>query len=83
MEWTSIAVALITGGLSLLGVYISNRKSGELIAYRLQQLEEKVDKHNQFAEKVPVMEERLKVANNRIKDLEQTIERMREEKENE
>lgn len=79
MDWTSVIVAAITGGLSLLGVYLSNRKSGALIAYRLQQLEDKVDKHNQFAEKMPVMEERLKVANNRIKDLEQTIDKMEEE----
>ena len=40
----TIVVALITGGLALLGTYISNSKSAALIAYRLQQLEEKVNR---------------------------------------
>lgn len=77
MDWSSIVVALITGGLALVGtlagVYFSNRKSGALIAYRLQQLEEKVDKHNHFAQRMPVVEEQIKVANHRIEDLERKV----------
>lgn len=73
MDWTSIIVAVITGGLAFLGVLVSNRKSGALIAYRLQQLEAKVDKHNNFAERIPVIENDIKVANHRIEDLERKV----------
>lgn len=73
----AILVALITGGLSLLGVYLSNRKSAALIEYRLQELEKKQDKHNQVIERtykleeqMCVHEEKLKVAGHRIDDLE-------------
>lgn len=73
----SILVALITGGLSLLGVYLSNRKSAALIEYRLQELEKKQDKHNQVIErtyaledKTNILEVQMKVADHRIADLE-------------
>lgn len=73
----SILVALITGGLSLLGVYLSNRKSAVLIEYRLQELEKKQDKHNKVIERTyaledraNILEEKMKVANHRIDDLE-------------
>ena len=73
----SIIVALITGGLSLLGVYLANRKSAAVIEYRLQELEKKQDKHNKLIERTyiledqaNVMEEKMKVANHRIDDLE-------------
>ncbi len=73
MDWTSIIVAVVTGGLAFLGVLVSNRKTGALIAYRLQQLEAKVDKHNHFAERMPVIEEQIKAANHRIEDLERRV----------
>lgn len=73
----SILVALITGGLSLLGVYLSNRKSAALIEYRLQELEKKQDKHNKVIERTYALEDRtnilevqMKVADHRIDDLE-------------
>jgi len=44
--------------------------SAKLTNYRIQQLEKKVDKHNQFAERMPVLEEKIEVANHRIADLE-------------
>lgn len=73
----TILVALITGGLALLGTFLSNRKSAALIAYRLEQLEDKVNRHNQviertyrLEERTELQEERIKVANHRIEDLE-------------
>jgi len=77
----SIIVAVITGVLSLAGTltgsYFSQRKSAALIAYRLEQLEKKVDKHNRVIERTyqlekrcEVIEEKIKVANHRIEDLE-------------
>ena len=53
----SIIVALITGCLSLLGVYLANRKSAALMEYRLEQLEKKVDKHNNLVERMYAVEE--------------------------
>lgn len=52
------------------GSYLSNRKNAAVITYRLEQLEKKVDRHNRFAERMPVVEEQIKVANHRIEDLE-------------
>lgn len=65
---------IIIGVLALVGTlggsYISHRKSISIIAYRLEQLEKKVDKHNKFAERMPVLEEQMKVVNHRLEDLE-------------
>ena len=77
----AILVAIITGGLSLAGTlsgsYFAQRKSAALISYRLEQLEKKVDKHNsviertyQLEKRADVVEEKIKVANHRIEDLE-------------
>lgn len=77
----SIIVALITGGLTLLGTIITgNRNARELdhkldkkqavTDTKLEELTREVRKHNNFAERVPVIEEQIKVANHRIADLE-------------
>lgn len=73
----AIIAALITGGFSFLGVYVSNRKAAALVEYRLEQLEHKVEVHNNLIdrmyaveEKQAVIDEKLKVANHRIDDLE-------------
>lgn len=70
---TDIIVALIalvgTLGGSLSGVLVSSKMTN----YRIQQLEKKVDKHNNFAEKIPLIQEQLKVANHRIEDLEKEV----------
>lgn len=76
--------AIIVAALSLLGtfvgVYFSNRKSSALMLYRLEQLEKKVNAHNNLIERtyalerrVEVDEEKLKIANHRIGDLEKEI----------
>ena len=74
-EGVIIAVLSMVGTLA--GAYLSNRKSSALIAYRLEKLEEKVDKHNsviertfKLEEQAALIEERIKVANHRIEDLE-------------
>ena len=53
------ASALLTGLLSLAGVYLANRKSSALIAYRLEELEKKVDKHNKVVERTFLLEGRV------------------------
>lgn len=75
----TVAVALLSLAGTLIGAYLANRKSAALVAYRLEQLESKVGKHNQVIERTYVLEEsvslldeRIKVANHRITDLERT-----------
>ena len=68
---SSVIVAVIslvgTLGGSLGGILVSSK----LTAFRLQQLENKVAEHNNFARRMPVVEEQIKVINHRIEDLEQ------------
>ena len=67
----SIIVALITGGVTLVGVLISNQKSQAVTETKLEELTREVREHNHFAQRVPVLEEQMKVANHRIDDLEE------------
>ena len=62
--------AIIVGLFSLIGTGIGSWSGLKLMSYRIEQLEKKVDKHNNFAERVPILEEQMKVANHRIEDLE-------------
>ena len=66
-----IIVALITGGVTLLGVLISNQKAQAVTDTKLEELTREVREHNHFARRVPVLEEQMKVANHRIDDLEE------------
>ena len=56
--------------LSFVGTCIGSWGGLKLMSYRIEQLEKKVDKHNNFAERIPVVEEQIKVINHRIEDLE-------------
>lgn len=66
----TVIVALIslagTLGGTFGGILVSNR----LTTYRIEQLEKKVEKHNNLVERMTVQEEKMKVANHRIDDLE-------------
>lgn len=67
----STAVAtVVVGILSLMGTAIGSWGGMKLMSYRIEQLEKKVEKHNNFAERIPVLEEKIEVANHRIDDLE-------------
>ncbi len=66
----SIIVALITGALTLLGVLISNQRTQAVTETRLEELTREVREHNNFAKRMPVVEEQIKVINHRIEDLE-------------
>lgn len=75
----AIIVALITGAFSFLGVYFSNRKSAALLEFRIKALEKKVEDHNNLVERMYAAEDRLnitdekiKVANHRLDDLERS-----------
>ena len=75
-ETIIVAVLALIGTLA--GAYMANRKSAALLAYRMEQLEEKVNKHNQVIERTfqlekqeEILEEKIRVVNHRIDDLEQ------------
>ena len=67
----SIVTALITGGITLLGVLITNGKSQAVTETKLDELTREVRYHNNFARRMPVVEEQIKVINHRINDLEE------------
>ena len=80
----SIIVAIITGGLTLLGTIISNISSNKKIETNLkiqqavtdtkiEALPSEVREHNNFAKRMPVVEEQIKVINHRINDLERKV----------
>lgn len=66
----SIIVAIITGVLTLIGVLISNSKSQAVMDAKVTELTREVREHNNFAKRMPVVEEQVKVINHRISDLE-------------
>ena len=63
-------VALLSLAGTLFGSHGGILTASKLTNYRLSQLEAKVDKHNGFGERIPVLEEKLKVVNHRLDDLE-------------
>jgi hypothetical protein len=69
----AIICAVITGGLTLLGVIIANSKSQAVTEARLDELTREVREHNNFAQRMPVVEEQIKVINHRLQDLEQDM----------
>ena len=69
MNMETVIAALITAGFAFLGVYMSTRKQAALVAYRLDQLEEKVDKHNSVVERMYRLEETVKNLQAEVKEL--------------
>lgn len=65
-----IIVAIISGCVTLVGVLIANSKAQAVTDARLAELTREVREHNNFARRMPVVEEQIKVINHRIEDLE-------------
>ena len=65
----TVLAALITGAVTLIGVLIANSRSQAVTDTKLEELTREVREHNNFAKRVPVLEEQMKVANHRIADL--------------
>lgn len=66
----SVIVALISGGLTLMGVLIANSRTQAVTDTKLEELTREVREHNNFAKRMPVVEEQIRVINHRIDDLE-------------
>jgi hypothetical protein len=69
MDWGTVVV----GVLSLIGTIIGSYSGMKLMTYRIEQLEHKVDKYAAITEKIPIIEEQIKVINHRIDDLEKKV----------
>ena len=67
----TILSAVIAGAVTLIGVLIANSRSQAVTYTKLEELTREVREHNNFARRVPILEEQMKVANHRIADLEQ------------
>lgn len=66
----SILSAVIAGAVTLIGVLIANSRSQAVTDTKLEELTREVREHNNFARRVPILEEQMKVSNHRIADLE-------------
>ena len=77
MPLESIIAAALSGVVTLIGVLVANSKSQAVTDTKLEELTREVRAHNNFAQRVPVLEEKMKVADHRINDLEQTTDRLR------
>ena len=66
----TIITSVIAGGITLLGVLIANSKTQAVMETKVDELTREVREHNNFARRMPVVEEQIKVINHRIEDLE-------------
>lgn len=71
--WETIAGAVVTGLLTLMGVLISNSRSQAVTETKLEELTREVREHNNFARRVPVVEEQIRVMDRRMTALEKHI----------
>lgn len=67
---TAVITSVFGGGIILLGVLITNNKHQAITETKLEELTREVREHNNFAKRMPVVEEKIKVINHRIEDLE-------------
>lgn len=67
----TILTAVIGGGVTLVGVLIANSKTQAVMNEKIMELTREVREHNNFAKRMPVVEEQIKVINHRIEDLEE------------
>ena len=67
----NIITAIITGGITLLGVLVANSRTQAVMETKVDELTREVREHNNFARRMPVVEEQIKVINHRIGDLEE------------
>lgn len=66
----AVLVAIITGGITLIGTALSNWLNHSKTIYRIDILEKKVEKHNNFMERLLIAEGSIRVLEEKQKDLE-------------
>lgn len=70
MPMETIIAAILSGVVTLIGVLIANSKTTAVMDYKIEELTREVRKHNNFAEKIPVIQNDIKVLDHRVTDLE-------------
>lgn len=70
LDLSSIIIAVLTGSITLIGVILSNNAKQAVLEEKIDNLSREVREHNNFARRMPVVEEQIKVINHRIEDLE-------------
>ena len=66
MDWLAVVAAAITAIFGFLGTFLSNRKQTAIVAYRIEELEKKVNKHNNLIERMTKAEGRLDVIEHEV-----------------
>lgn len=69
--WIGLLGSIIVGILTLIGVLVSNSRAQAVTETKLAELTREVREHNNFARRMPVVEEQIKVINHRLADLEE------------
>lgn len=67
----AVIAAVITGAMTLAGVLIANSRAAAVTETKLEELTREIRQHNNFARRMPVVEEQIKFINHRLRDLEQ------------
>lgn len=67
----TIIASLLTGAVTLVGVLIANSRAQAVTETKIEELTREVREHNNFARRMPVVEEKIEVINHRIKGLEE------------
>ena len=70
-----VAAALVTGLLSLLGVYLANRKSAALIEFKIEELRDQVARHNSWGDRITTMETQMKTVIRDVEELKRRVNR--------
>jgi low affinity Fe/Cu permease len=65
----TIITAVITGGITLLGVLITNSRTQAVMEVKVDELTREVREHNNFAKRMPVVESQLKTLQNEVEEL--------------
>ena len=80
MDYATILVAVISLVGTLVGSFLANSKNSALIAYRLEELEKRVQKHNNIVERLAIVERDLKTAHKRLDEEREEIKELKEDK---
>ena len=80
MDYATVLVAVISLVGTLVGSFLANSKNSALIAYRLEELEKRVQKHNNIVERLAIVERDLKTAHKRLDEEREEIKELKEDK---
>ena len=71
--WIAALSAFATGLLSLLGVYIANRRSATLIEYQIKELRDKVEEHNKWGDRITILETQLQGVTKNLDEIKKKV----------